>query len=104
LVDTVGNDLMSKVKSISRTVERIQKKYGISDEDAEIMEHMLWSCVESRDRRIRHIDARLITLREQLQNSVDRQRVVSGLRSTIATYGPIDNSLIGSAVKRIIGL
>lgn len=33
-----------------------------------------------------------------------RKAIAEGLRDTIKTHGPITKSLIGSAVKRIVGI
>ena len=94
----------AKVKAIDRTVERLAAKYGISDEDAANINHMLHSVVESRDRRLRHIENLLERNRYIAEQKIapTRKKIAGALKTTITAHGPITSSLIGSTARRIV--
>lgn len=88
---------MSKAKSVDRTFKRIIKKLKTGDYDPEVILHMLQSLVESRDRKIRHLEGKA-----RNRKFVLNEKQISGaLRSCIDAHGPITKEFIGSAAKRI---
>lgn len=98
-----------------RIIEHIQNSEKPTDELLEMVTHMIDTSLENRDKTIRHLEhkAKLIAegkkvgvkLHKEIQyvNVVLTPKRVSGaLRNCIQSHGPIDNTWIGSATKRII--
>lgn len=86
-----------KNKSICKIVSRIQKRTGIDDEEATIIQHMIESIVENREKRIRYLE-NLVRPREFVLTKKD---ISGALRCCIHAHGPIVPNNIESATKRI---
>ena len=86
-------------KSVKRTIERVIKKIESGDYDPQIIEHMLFSLIESRDRRIRFLEAKA----KPREFVLTQKRISGALRNTIKHHGPIYPENINSAAKRIYG-
>lgn len=94
-----------RIKDIDHTVARIAMKYGISDEDTDIISHMLHSVVESRDNHINYLENKIehshTIVEEKLR--ITSNIIGGALKSCINSHGPITSKYIASATKRIIG-
>ena len=67
------------------------------DYKPEVITHMIESLVESRDRRIKHLQRKAKPkVFEMTQN-----KITGALRQCINDHGPITKEWIGSAAKRI---
>jgi hypothetical protein len=87
------------IKTTSRTAKRIIAMVESGNYDPDIIEHMLQSLVESRDRRIRHLEKKA-----KPREFVITPKAISGaLRSCIRHHGPITKELVPSASKRLYG-
>jgi hypothetical protein len=90
---------MGKIKSTESTTKRIISMIESGDYDPDIIQHMIDSIVENRDRRIRCLEERV---RERVFK-MTLQVVTGSLQDCIKQHGPITKEFIGSAAKRIYG-
>lgn len=88
---------MSAVVGIDRQILRIQEKYGLDANDAQLLTRLLENVVESRDRKIERLKKQ-VRPREFVWNMAD---ISGALRNCITAHGPITPQFIGSATKRI---
>ncbi len=88
---------MSTVVGIDRQVNRIQEKYDLDADDAQLLTRLLENVVESRDRKINRLKKQ-VRPREFIWNEAD---ISGALRNCIMAHGPITPQWIGSASKRI---
>lgn len=90
---------MSKIKGVERTVKRIGDMVELNEQQRTLVEAMLQSVVDNRDRRIRYLENRAASR----SYAPTKQKITGALRSTINAHGPITPDLIESASKRILG-
>ena len=90
---------MPSMKSSERTTKRIIAMVESGDYDPDIIQHMVDSLIESRERKIRHLKKKA-----KPREFIMTTKIISGaLKNCIRDHGPITKDWIGSAAKRIYG-
>jgi UDP-glucose 6-dehydrogenase len=97
---------MCKIKSIPRSVKRIQKKYNLTDGDAVLLEHMLESVTMNRDKRIESLNNKIKRLNKkiallELNWKPTLKKIKGSLKCSIANHGAITPEHIPSTSKTI---
>ncbi len=89
---------MSGRKSVKHVVERIALMGELSEEETEVVRHMIESLIRNRDVLIDKLKVRA----DALEQSPTLKMVSGALKECIAAHGPVTKEWTGSAAKRIL--
>lgn len=87
------------LKNTKRTAQRIIAMVESGNYDPEIIEHMVESVVNNRDKRIKELETRV----KPRTFDISLKIISSELINTIKAHGPITRNYVSSAAKRIYG-
>lgn len=88
------------MKSIDKTVKRLTEKLNLDSEDSEMLSQMLYSVVDSREKRIKSLEKKLEKHEKAFVPT--KKKIMGSLKNCIDAHGPITKDLLESAAKRVL--